>query len=136
MAEVGLRTGLVPGEPDQVAVVVAVLVDGVPGERAVGELGARGYESDDALYILTSDAWVERDLDGTRLTVDFVVPEKLLRVTGEVDPAEYARASDVTIVVLGDNGDSLDEAIATLIADGEWPLVFGTADAPALVIES
>jgi hypothetical protein len=145
MAEVGLRTGLVPSEPDQLAVVVAVLVDGAPGERAVGELGAHGYECDDALYLLTSEAWVERVLDGTRLTVDFVVaaetdavpdPDgsgvvRLLSVSGDVDPVEYGRVADETIVVLGDKGDSLDEAIATLTADGEWQLVFGPRDTSA-----
>lgn len=149
MAEVRLRTGVDPDAPEEPVVVVAVDPLGPPGDRAVVRLGETCHEGDGVWYLARADGWAERRLDGTRLTVDVVChrsvlarlevelddfdersevdPEavRLLRLSTEVDPAEYARAPVATVVVAASGGGTVDEAVRVIVSGLEWPTVYG-----------
>ncbi|MFF8771784.1 hypothetical protein [Kitasatospora sp. NPDC015120] len=144
MARLHVHSGINPDDPD--APVVALLVDpgGPPGERAVARLDRYGHEGDGAFYLLPTDGWAERTLDGDRLTVTVAaypftlkqlgadpeafpersdtVPEAalVLRAVTVVDPGTYARADDATAVFTAGPGLALDEVLA---GEDAWPLV-------------
>ncbi|GAA3926937.1 hypothetical protein GCM10023085_05340 [Actinomadura viridis] len=116
MAELWLRTGLNPDDPDALVLAVVVNQDGTPGERAAARLGSHGYEGDGCFTLVQTDGWAEHRLDGEVLTVDIVAspavlealgigtagfPERsavdpdavrLLRVSAQVVPADHERA--------------------------------------------
>jgi len=135
-----------PNHPDarfQVVVVIdpAVSVE----ERALAYLGSSAHEGDAAWYVLQTDAWVERRLDGDCLTLDVLAyapcldgfegqmdpvvsrssidPDaiRLLRVVGQVDPDAYSQAAPETLVMMG---TSAAEALAALANGDDEPLVF------------
>lgn len=139
-----------PDHPDA-RFQVAVVIDPTASveARALAYLGSSSYESDNAWYVLQSDAWVERRLDGDRLTLDFVAYSRcldgfeeqtdqfvarssidqeairLLRIVGQVDPVAYSQAAPETLLVF--DTSSFVDALAAL-ADGEGdPLVFAPA---------
>ena len=129
---------------------VVVVIDPAASveERALAYLGSSAYESEDAWYVLQTDAWVERRLDGDCLTLDFVAYAtgldgfegpmdrfvsrspidsdaiRLLRVVGQVDPVAYARAAPETLVTMG---ASTTDALAALANGEDDPLVFAPA---------
>lgn len=134
-----------PDAPDSRVVVVLIDPTASVEEHAVEHLGSSSYESNDAWYVLQSDAWVERHLDGGCLTLDFVAHShclqafpwqsgpfvarsivdpsaiRLLRVIAQVDPIAFAQASPETWVVVG---ASFAEAAAALAEGDLDPLVF------------
>ena len=76
--------------PDVAEPVLLASADGPPGERAVVRLGEVGHEGDDVLYVLGTDAWVERTFDGTTLRVSIHAWDQVLAGLGvdvEVLPA-------------------------------------------------
>ncbi|MGW7097337.1 hypothetical protein [Streptomyces sp. NPDC054874] len=82
MAEAVLCDGLDPDDPDDPdAVTVVVVVSDVADhhERAAARLGSYGYEGENCLYLVQTDGWAERRLDGELLTVDIVAHPALLR---------------------------------------------------------
>lgn len=129
-------------------VVVVTDPAGSVAERALAYLGSSAYESDDAWYVLQTDAWVERSLDGDCLTLDFVAyppcldgfegqmdhfvsrslidPDaiRLLRVVAQVDPVAYSQAAPETLLMLG---ASATDALAALANGEDEPLVFAPA---------
>ncbi|WP_098008383.1 hypothetical protein [Streptomyces sp. sk226] len=147
MAETLLCTGLNPDDPD--AETVVVVVSEVPDdhERAAARLAACGYEGDGCFYLVQTDGWAERRLDGDVLTVDIVAHPvllrglevdrakftarssyapsvlRLLRVEARVDPAAYARASEETVLVTAPPGTPAEDAVALVRSGEEWPLV-------------
>ncbi|MEV6478089.1 hypothetical protein [Streptomyces sp. NPDC051657] len=147
MAEAVLCDGLDPDDPDAVTLVVVVAEQADHQERAVARLGAYGYEGEDCLYLVRTDGWAERRLDGELLTVDIVAypallkgleedgerfPERssadpaavrLLRVEARVDPAAYARAAEVTLVLTAPAGSPAEEAVALVRSGEDRPLV-------------
>jgi hypothetical protein len=145
-ADTWLRTGVDPQAPDAPLLVVVIDPAAGPGERAVRNLLDHGYEGDGAFYLLPTDAWVERQLDGTTLTVRIVAPTDQLdeldiedagfaepepgdtvlleRVT-TVDPALYARTGPGTMVFASRRGTSPAEVVAAIHAADDWPLILG-----------
>jgi hypothetical protein len=125
MAEAWLCSGVDPDTPDGVVLVVVVDPEGDHGERAVSRLGLSAYEGDTGFHLARTDGWAERRLDGDRLTVDVVDGEaaRLLRVTATVDPAEYARAAEVTVVWEAPSGTPAEQVIAALRDQADLPLV-------------
>jgi len=130
VAELFVRT-----EDDVPVLAIVVDPEASVGERAVAELGSRGYEGDDVRYLVQTDGWAERSRDGATLTVDVVahaavleslevdtsaLPERsevdptairLLRVTGELN---VATLSDATAVYF---------TPADKITEDDWPLI-------------
>ncbi|MFJ7249614.1 hypothetical protein ACIQWA_33960 [Kitasatospora sp. NPDC098652] len=153
MARLYVRSDLDPSDREAHVAVLVVDPDGTPGERALDRLGAYCYEGDGAFFLLPTDGWAERSLDGDRLTVTIAVyPYALEQV--RVDPADFplrsvldpdaavvlsaevvlptevaarsARLSEATAVFTGAAGVPLE----ALLASGEdWPMVL--ADGPA-----
>jgi hypothetical protein len=125
MAEAWLCSGVDPDTPDGVVLVVVVDPEGDQGERAVSRLGLSAYEGDTAFHLARTDGWAERRLDGDTLTVDVVDggAARLLRVTATVDPAEYARAAEVTVVWEAPSGTPAEQVIAALRDQADLPLV-------------
>ncbi|MFI8435643.1 hypothetical protein ACIGJO_18200 [Streptomyces sp. NPDC079020] len=147
MAELVLCTGLDPDDPDSVTPVVIVAEGSTPAEDAVTRLGAYGYEGDDCLYIVQTDGWAERRLEGELLTVDIVAypavlkgletdadlfPERsaadpealrLLRVSARVSPGTYARATDITAVLTAPAGTPAEEVVDEARSGESWPLI-------------
>ncbi|MEU0356600.1 hypothetical protein [Streptomyces cyaneofuscatus] len=146
MAEALLCAGLDPDDPDSTTLVVVVAEEG-HHERAVAGLVPYGYEGDGCLYLVRTDGWAERRLEGRRLIVDIVAypallegldggaerfPERsdadpaalrLLRVRASVDPDAYERASEVTLVLTAPAGTPAEEAVALVRSGEDWPLV-------------
>ncbi|MEU3056941.1 hypothetical protein [Streptomyces griseus] len=147
MAEALLCTGLDPDDPD--AETLVVVVSDVPDhhERAAARLASYGYEGDGCLYLVQTDGWAERRLEGDLLTVDIVAHPallrgleadrerfsapssadpaalRLLRVETRVDPAAYGRASGATLVLTAPAGTPAEEAVALVRSGEDWPLV-------------
>ncbi|MFF2074826.1 hypothetical protein ACFVXG_08710 [Kitasatospora sp. NPDC058162] len=149
MARLYVRSDLDPSDRDAHVAVLVVDPDGTPGERALDRLGSYCYEGDGAFFLLPTDGWAERTLDGGRLTVSIAVyPYALEQV--RVDPADFpvrsavdpdaavvltaeaavpappVRFSEATAVFTGAPGTPLD---ALLAAGEDWPMVL--ADGPA-----
>ncbi len=141
MAELVVRAGVNPAEPDVPAVVVVVDPEGTAGEQAVVRLGDYCYEGDEVLYFSQTDGWTVHSFDGGRLVVDVLVypsvlerleidaepfPGRsgelvsLLSVAGEVDAELYAQVDPGTAVFPVASGESLDAAIAS---DEDWPIL-------------
>jgi len=135
-----------PDHPDaRFQVVVVIDPAASVEERALAYLGSSAYEGDDAWYVLQTDAWVERRLDGDCLTLDVLAyppcldgfegqmdpvvsqssidPDaiRLLRVVGQVDPDAYSQAAPETLVMMG---ASATDALAALANGEDEPLVF------------
>jgi hypothetical protein len=146
VANAMLRSGLNPDEPDRTYLVVVVDPSGQPGDRAVSQHFDSAYEGDGAFHVLQSYGWVERHLDGDVLTVDVVTHPavlkdldlssfhgrssvdaeaiRLVRTTVVVDPAEYARAPELTLVLSAPASASPDD-IASILYNGEdWPHIY------------
>ncbi|MEU4120199.1 hypothetical protein AB0F71_37580 [Kitasatospora sp. NPDC028055] len=159
MARLYVRSDLDPSDREAHVAVLVVDPDGTPGERALDRLGAYCYEGDGAFFLLPTDGWAERTLDGDRLTVTIAVyPYALEQV--RVDPADFPLRSaldpDAAVVLSAEvdlpaevaarsarsaRSARLSEATAVftgaagvpleaLLASGEdWPMVL--ADGPA-----
>ncbi|MER5277838.1 hypothetical protein ABT025_19045 [Streptomyces sp. NPDC002809] len=147
MAELVLCTGLDPDEPDSVMPVVIVSEGGAADEDAVAGLGTYGYEGDGCLCFVQTDGWAERRLDGELLTVDIVAypavlkgieaaadrfPERsaadpealrLLRVSAQVSPGTYARATDITAVLTAPAGTPAEQVVAQARSGEDRPLI-------------
>ncbi|MFD7748868.1 hypothetical protein ACFV2V_22700 [Streptomyces sp. NPDC059698] len=147
MAGILLCTGLDPDDPDAETVVVVVAEAPDHHERAAARLATCGYEGDGCFYLVQTDGWAERRLDGDLLTVDIVAHPallrglevdrakftarssyaphvlRLLRVEARVDPAAYARAPEETLLLTVPAGASAEEAVALVRSGEEWPLV-------------
>ncbi|MGW6289592.1 hypothetical protein [Streptomyces sp. NPDC055107] len=147
MAEVVLCEGLDPDYPD--ATTVVVVVSDVAGhhERAAARLGSYGYEGENCLYLVQTDGWAERRLNGELLTVDIVAHPallrglevdrerftarsvgdpavlRLLRVEARVDPEAYGRASELTLVLTVPAGTPAGQAVERVRTGEDWPLV-------------
>jgi hypothetical protein len=154
VAQVWLRSGVDPDAPDEVVLMVVVDPAGTPGERAVARLADYGYEGDGALYLVRTDGWVERRLDGRTLVIDVVAypallegadlagagfPERsqvdpqavrLLRLTTVVDPVEYAHAPEATAVLSAPAGSTPDGILAAVRAGDAWPVIYGPPPDP------
>ncbi|WP_406450112.1 hypothetical protein OG782_11990 [Streptomyces sp. NBC_00876] len=150
MAELVLCTGLDPDDPDAVTLVVTVAEGRAADEDAVAGLGRYGYEGDGCLYLVQTDGWAERRLDGETLTVDIVAhpavlkgletaadlfpgrsaadPEalRLLRVSAQVSPAAYARATEITAVLTAPAGTPAEQIVAQARSGGNWPLILAS----------
>ncbi|MBC6463286.1 hypothetical protein [Actinomadura sp. HBU206391] len=120
----------------------------------MSRFGAHAYEGDRAFYVVQTDAWVERRLDGDTLTVDVVAHSavlkrlgiepagfadrsrvdpyavRLLRVVSAVDPALYARVPETTIVFAAPSGGPADKVVAALNAEADWPVIYAPPPAP------
>ncbi|MEV0676450.1 hypothetical protein AB0I60_07990 [Actinosynnema sp. NPDC050436] len=144
MAQIQVRPGVNPDEPEVPVVVVLIDPEGPPGERAVNDLSSYCYEGDGVLYLAQTDGWAESALAGDRLTVDVVAhPTALeqvdvdpglfpgrsatdpaavivLRVETRVDPGVFARAEPgAAVFALGP-----DETLEDALADEEaWPIL-------------
>ncbi|MCP2098198.1 hypothetical protein LV78_006189 [Actinosynnema pretiosum] len=149
--ELLLRNGINPEDPDAPVLLVIIDPERSPGERAVCLLGNHGYERDNALYLVPTDGWAERALDGGSLVVDLVAyplvlggydldlglftepaaqdadAVRLLRVTGEVDATELPEA---TVVVAVSEGATVDDVVEELRSGELWPVVLAPARAP------
>lgn len=79
MAEALLCDGLDPDYPDAMTLVVVVSEVADHHERAAARLASYGYEGENCLYLVQTDGWAERRLDGELLTVDIVAHPALLR---------------------------------------------------------
>ncbi|MFJ6459969.1 hypothetical protein ACIQM0_02705 [Streptomyces sp. NPDC091387] len=147
MAELVLCAGLDPDDPDSVTPVVIVAEGRAEEEDAVARLGLNGYEGDGCLYFVQTDGWAERRLEGGLLTVDIVAypvvlkgldaaadrfPERsaadpealrLLRVSAQVSPGTYARATDITAVLTAPAGIPAEQAVAEARSGGSLPLI-------------
>ncbi|MFB8104380.1 MULTISPECIES: hypothetical protein [unclassified Streptomyces] len=147
MAEALLCAGLDPDDPDCTTLVVVVTEEEGHQERAVAGLVPYGYEGDGCLYLVRTDGWAERRLEGRQLTVDIVAypalldgpeggaerfPERsdadpaalrLLRVRACVEPDAYERASEVTLVLTAPAGTPAEEAVALVRSGEDRPLV-------------
>ncbi|MFD7716752.1 hypothetical protein [Streptomyces sp. NPDC059814] len=147
MAELVLCTGLNPDDPDSVTPVVIVAEGRAADEDAVARLGLHGHEGDGCLYFVRTDGWAERRLEGGLLTVDIVAypvvlkgldaaadrfPERsaadpealrLLRVSAQVGPGTYARATDITAVLTAPAGMPAEQVVAKARSGGILPLV-------------
>lgn len=147
MAEAVLCDGLDPDDPDALTLVVVVSDVADHHERAAARLATYGYEGEDCLYLVQTDGWAERRLEGELLTVDIVAHPallrglevdrerftarsagdpaalRLLRVEARVDPAAYGRASDVTLVLNAPAGTPAEQAVALVRSGEDWPLV-------------
>ncbi|WP_034092158.1 hypothetical protein [Streptacidiphilus albus] len=151
MADAWLCSGINPDAPEDVHLVVAVDPAGPVGERAVAGVAVWGAEVDGAVYILQTDAWVERALRGDRLTVDVMAyprllsyadaeaadfPERpltdpdavrLLRVVTTVDPVAYGQAGEETVVLDVPAGSSAAEVVAAIQSGEDWPTIYAPA---------
>lgn len=147
MAEALLCDGLDPDCPDAMTLVVVVSEVADHHERAAARLASYGYEGENCLYLVQTDGWAERRLDGELLTVDIVAHPallrglevdrerftarssgdpaalRLLRVAARVDPVAYGRASELTLVLTVPAGTPAEQAVAAVRAGEDWPLV-------------
>lgn len=147
MAEAALCEGLDPDYPDATTVVVVVSDVADHHERAAARLGSYGYEGENCLYLVQTDGWAERRLDGELLTVDIVAHPallrglevdrerftarsvgdpavlRLLRVEARVDPGAYGRASELTLVLTVPAGTPAGQAVERVRTGEDWPLV-------------
>ena len=147
MANVWVRSGFDPDAPDDVHVIVAVDPDGTAEEeRAMSRVMSGAHEGDGAFYVLQTDAWMERALEGDTLVLDVVaypvvlqgvdlagVPERsrvdpdairVLRAATTVDPEVFARAQDVTVVVEVPPGTGIDDIVAGISDEAVTPVIF------------
>ncbi|MFD5466017.1 hypothetical protein ACFWIQ_24760 [Kitasatospora sp. NPDC127059] len=148
MARLYVRAGLDPSDPGAQVAVLVVDPDGAPGERALDRLGSYCYEGDGAFFLLPTDGWAERGLDGDRLAVSIAVYPYALEQVG-ADPADFpdrsavdpdaavvlsaeaalpvppGRLSEATAVFTGAPGVPLDDLLG---AEDDWPMVL--ADGP------
>lgn len=146
MAEVVLRAGVNPDDPEAVLLAVVIDPEGSAGERAVASVGNYCYvdEEDRVAYILQTDAWADRHLENGVLTVDILAypsvqkdyldsvdettfPDRsprdpdalrILRVTGTTT---HTTLPDETLVYLA----PLDQ-----LSEDDWPLVFAPPPGP------
>ncbi|CCH30112.1 hypothetical protein ABZ816_41280 [Actinosynnema sp. NPDC047251] len=144
MAQIQVRSGVNPDEPEVPVVVVVIDPEGPPAEQVLNNLSSYCYEGDGVLYFAQTDGWAESALAGDRLTVDIVAhpaalkqvdvdPERfpvrsatdpeavvVLRVETRVDPQVFARAEPgAAVFALGP-----DETLEDALADEEsWPIV-------------
>jgi hypothetical protein len=154
VADAWLRAGVDPDLPDEVMLIVVVDPAGTAGERAVSSLGMSAYEGDGAFYLARTDGWVERRLDNRTLTVDVVAYPvvldddielaeftersavdpaalRLLRVTATVDPVLYRSAVAGTVIWKAPAGSSVDQVLAAIQDQSDWPLLCAPPPTPA-----
>lgn len=148
MADLLVWPGVNPADPGGVVVVLVVDPQGDAAEQIVAEIGAWGYEGDAALFIVPSDAWIERRVDGRTLTVDVYVYEyllgqlnvdltaypvralvdpravRVLSFSKDVDVELHAEADAATAVFSTPSGTSADEVIAAIADEEDWPMIF------------
>jgi hypothetical protein len=122
----------------------------MPWNKVVRYLSGFGYETDRALDVAETDAWVERHLVGSTLTVDLVTypdiiegadvdPDTfnqpsvrdpsarvVLRVSAEVDCTQYSQVEEHgTFLWWASEDIQLDQIKQEIADEVEWPLVFG-----------
>ncbi|MEV0646984.1 hypothetical protein AB0I28_17135 [Phytomonospora sp. NPDC050363] len=143
-----------PSDPGGVDVVLVIDPDHDRPQETVARLGAWGYEGDGCLYIVGTDAWVERTLVGNRLTAAVYVYDTLLKqlkldltefphrsaadsgavlvlsVTATVDPELYAEAGDGTAVFSAEAGVTDEQVVEAIQNEEEWPMIFAAPPAP------
>ena len=56
---------------------------------------------------------------------------RLLRVVTRVDPVEAARAPEAKIVFAAAADSSVDQVVAAIHAETDWPVIYAPAPAPA-----
>jgi hypothetical protein len=142
MAEVALRTGLDPNDPERVVLAVAVDPDGSVGERAVAVMGDYCFPDEEAGvgHILATDAFVECRLDSGVVTVDFLLYPSPARSDERINEADFPERSThepLAIRVLRVTGtttrDELpDETLVYLtpldaLTEEDEPLIFAPA---------
>ena len=147
MAELWLRRGVNPEDPQDLVLAIVVDPEGGPADRAVRQLWSHAYDGDGVAHLVRTDGWAEQSLVGDVLTVDLVVypsvlralgideagfderssiePQavRLLRVSAVVDVAEYQRTPLLAVVLDAPAGTGTEQMLA-MIGDGEVsPLV-------------
>lgn len=142
MAELWLRRGVSPEDPQELVLAIVVDPDGGSADRAALQLWSGAYDGDGVSYLVRTDGWAERSLVGDELTVDLVVypnvlrqlgvdeaafgerspiePEavRLLRVSAKVDVDEYQQVAMPTVVLPASPGTTSEQLLA-MIGDGD-----------------
>jgi hypothetical protein len=140
MAEVVLRAGLNPADPQAVQLAVVIDPEGSAGERAVFAIGSYCYLDEDVEvgYVLQTDAWADRHLENGELTVDFMVyPREAASHHDSIDEATFPERSPHdpdALRVLRVTGTTTHDTLpdVTLVyttpldqlTEDDWPLVF------------
>jgi hypothetical protein len=120
-----------------------------PSGAVLHQISLYGYETGQALDIVETDAWVERQLDGSTLTISIATypriieetginistfPEQskrdpnaniVLRVTADVNPIDYAKAGEATFHWWATDGTPLEQIKQEIADEINWPMVFG-----------
>ncbi|MFF5211175.1 hypothetical protein [Streptosporangium sp. NPDC000396] len=152
MPDIFFCPGADPVDRNVLTLVLRVDPQGTPAERAVYALGMSAYEGDRVFYVLPTDAWAERRLEGDTLTVDIMTYTSwlgelvagvadpadfdplpgpnpgecvLLRRSATVDPVEYARADGATLVFGAPADMPVEQVIAAMYAEEDWPIILG-----------
>lgn len=155
MPQLWITRGLNPDVPDGLGVLVRFdPAEETPAAIILDHLADYAYDGDYRFYILATDAFIERRLEGSTLTLDLVTyPSKIeragvdptlfqqpavqdasavriLRAAFEVDPAEYAEAAEETYLWLSAEDASLEQIKEAIADEEDLPLVFAPAPAP------
>lgn len=95
MAEVALRDGLDPKDPERVVLAVAIDPHGSTGERAVAVMGDYCFPDEEAGvgHILATDAFAECHLDGGVVTVDIMLYPSPARSDERINEADFPERS-------------------------------------------
>jgi hypothetical protein len=142
-----LRLHSTVNAPDELILAMIANPDGELGERAVARLGERGYEGDEALYLVQTDGWAERRTQHGELIVDIVAyPDvlkslhldpaafsgrsavdptaiRLLTTSIQATPAECERLRVETFVVTAASGTPAEQILADVDSGDLWPLI-------------
>jgi hypothetical protein len=142
MAQVALRNGLDPKDPDRVVLAVSIDPHGSPGERAVVVMSDYCFPDEDAgvAHILATDAFAECRLEDGVVTVDIMLfpsPARSDERINETDFPERSAREPLALRVLTVSGptthDELpDETLVYLtpleeLTEEDEPLIFAPA---------
>lgn len=99
MAELRWIVGGDRERPTDPEIALLVSADGPPAERAAVRLGDVGYEGDEVLYVIATDAWTERDLAGGEVTLSLHARDTTLERLGLVAGAFETSAPGARLLV-------------------------------------
>jgi hypothetical protein len=145
MSTLWIAEGMPHAEGPRALLITIDLAGTTPGHKVLAEVRNYSYDEDEYSYISATDAWIQCRLDGSTLTADILTypkyiedagfdlahfPEtvahdplsrRILRVTGEVNPAQYAEvANDGIAVVFTEDVASPEELQQRMTGDSDW----------------
>jgi hypothetical protein len=156
MSTLWITEGLPHAEGPRGLLITVDLDEATPAHAVLAQVRNYSYDDEEYSYICATDGWIQCRLDGSTLTADILtypkyiedagvdpalftesvahdpLSRRILRVTGEVDPAQYAEVADDGIAVVFTKDVATREELQQRMADDSdwWTFIFAPHPAP------